>query len=120
MKVEPTILLSDGHRMPSVGLGTTRLLERQVLSAIRAGVRHLDCARMYGNEEEVGRAIRASGVPRDELFVTTKVPCCPSPHWCGDTGWWDWPPIEGEGGDSPQTLAAGPSLLRLAEHNLKM
>ena len=71
--LDPMRVLSSGRRMPVIGLGTAHLLERQVLSALRAGVRHLDCARMYGNEEAVGRAIRASGVPRAELFVTSKL-----------------------------------------------
>ena len=44
-----------------------------VKDALQAGYRHLDCAEMYGNEEEVGVAIRESGIPRDDLFVTTKV-----------------------------------------------
>ena len=72
-QLDSHIRLADGHRMPCVGLGTSKLLEREVLSALRAGVRHLDCARMYGNEEAVGRAIRASGVPRAELFVVSKL-----------------------------------------------
>jgi diketogulonate reductase-like aldo/keto reductase len=44
-----------------------------VKAAIEAGYRHLDCAEMYGNEEEVGIAIQECGVPREDLFVTTKV-----------------------------------------------
>mmetsp|Transcript_22745 Transcript_22745/g.73150 ORF Transcript_22745/g.73150 Transcript_22745/m.73150 type:complete len:340 (+) Transcript_22745:324-1343(+) len=59
--------------IPSVGLGTARLTEDEVLAAIGAGARHLDCARIYGNEAAVGAAIKKSGVPRAELFVTTKV-----------------------------------------------
>ncbi|KAJ8600608.1 hypothetical protein CTAYLR_010046 [Chrysophaeum taylorii] len=59
--------------IPVVGLGTSRLLEREILGGIEAGARHLDCARFYGNEASVGRAIAASGVPRPEFFITTKV-----------------------------------------------
>jgi len=44
-----------------------------VKAAINAGYRHLDCAEMYGNEEEVGIAIQESGLPRSDLFITTKV-----------------------------------------------
>lgn len=59
--------------MPMVGLGTSRLLEEEVLNAILAGARHLDCAPLYGNERMVGSAIKRSGIDREELFVTTKI-----------------------------------------------
>ncbi|MCX7686166.1 MAG: aldo/keto reductase [Acetobacteraceae bacterium] len=63
--------------MPKLGLGTYGLSgregQRAVESALALGYRHLDTAEMYGNEEIVGAAIRASGIPRQELFVTTKV-----------------------------------------------
>ena len=59
--------------MPMIGFGTTRLVEAQILGAIEAGARHIDCARLYGNERGVGNAIKRSGVPRSEFFVTTKV-----------------------------------------------
>jgi 2,5-diketo-D-gluconate reductase B len=66
--------------MPKLGLGTYGLVGRDgqaaVESALALGYRHLDTAEMYGNEEIVGAAIRASGLPREEIFVTTKV-------------WWD-------------------------------
>jgi len=64
--------------MPLVGLGTWRLSGeegyRAMRHALELGYRHLDTATMYGNEEQVGRAVRDSGVPREEIFVTTKLP----------------------------------------------
>ena len=67
------IRLASGREMPLVGLGTARLTETEVLRGILAGARHLDCARIYGNEEAVGRAMKESGVERSEFFVTTKI-----------------------------------------------
>ncbi len=71
------IIEANGARIPAIGLGTYRLegetCVEMVGKAIGAGYRHLDTARMYGNEAEVGQGIRASGIDRDELFVTTKV-----------------------------------------------
>jgi 2,5-diketo-D-gluconate reductase A len=73
----PTVTLSDEHTIPVIGLGVAELsdseTERAVTSALEAGYRHIDTAAAYGNEEAVGRAIAASGVPRAELYVTTKV-----------------------------------------------
>lgn len=73
----PTIMLSSGYEMPIVGLGTYALhgdvCYNAVLSAIKLGYRKFDTATFYGNEEEIGRAIRDSEVPREELFVTTKL-----------------------------------------------
>lgn len=66
-----------GARIPVVGFGTMRLKEeagtRAIESAIRTGYRHLDTAAFYGNEREVGEAMRASGVKREDIFLTTKV-----------------------------------------------
>jgi len=66
-----------GARIPLVGLGTWDLrgktCVRMVDVAVRLGYRHIDTAAMYGNEEAVGEGLRASGVPRDEVFGTTKV-----------------------------------------------
>lgn len=63
--------------MPKLGLGTFRLKEQVVIDSVRNGLelgyRHIDTAQIYGNEAEVGQAIEESGVPRDELFVTTKI-----------------------------------------------
>jgi len=64
-------------RIPNPGFGTFRLkgeaLKESVKSALAAGYRHIDTAQMYGNEGEVGEAIRESDVPREEIFVTTKI-----------------------------------------------
>lgn len=63
--------------IPALGLGTFRLKEQQVIDSVSNGLelgyRHIDTAQIYGNETDVGLAIAESGVPRDELFVTTKV-----------------------------------------------
>jgi 2,5-diketo-D-gluconate reductase B len=68
---------AHGARIPIVGFGSMRLKEeagtRAIESAIRTGYRHIDTAAFYGNEREVGEAIRASGVKREEIFLTTKV-----------------------------------------------
>jgi len=65
------------HPIPAFGLGTFRLQGQVVIDAVRQalelGYRHIDTAQIYGNEAEVGQAIAESGVPRSELFVTTKV-----------------------------------------------
>lgn len=69
--------LNTGASIPLVGLGTYLSEDetgyKAVLHAIKVGYRHIDCAALYKNEDFVGRAIRDSGVPREELFVTTKV-----------------------------------------------
>lgn len=73
----PTIKLSSGYDMPIVGLGTYSLhgetCINSVKSALAAGFRKFDTASVYGNEEEVGQGIRESGVPREEIFVATKL-----------------------------------------------
>lgn len=73
----PTITLHDDTEMPVLGLGVAKLsdeeTESSVLAALEAGCRLIDTAASYGNEEAVGRAIAVSGVPREELFVTTKL-----------------------------------------------
>ncbi|WP_210495477.1 aldo/keto reductase [Patulibacter sp. SYSU D01012] len=73
----PTVALNDGRTTPQLGYGVFQIpedaTEAAVLAALEAGYRHLDTAAIYGNEAAVGRAIAASGVPRDELFVTTKL-----------------------------------------------
>lgn len=74
---QPAVTLSDGHQLPLVGFGTWQLrgdrAYRATRQALETGYRHLDTATMYGNEAEVGRAVRDSGVPRDEVFVATKL-----------------------------------------------
>ena len=71
------IVEANGARIPLVGLGTWELrgsdCARLVTDAIGIGYRHIDTAAIYGNEEAVGEGLRASGIARDELFVTTKV-----------------------------------------------
>ena len=70
--------LANGVRMPLLGLGvfqvrSGRETEDAVRWALEAGYRHVDTAKLYGNEQSVGRALRASGVPREQVFVTTKL-----------------------------------------------
>ena len=69
--------LNDGREIPQLGFGTFQIApadtEQAVSHALEAGYRHLDTAQMYGNEEGVGRAIAASGLPRGDLWVTTKL-----------------------------------------------
>ena len=68
---------ANGARIPLIGLGTWdlrgRTCAKMVDETLRLGYRHIDTAAMYGNEEAVGEGLRASGVPRDEVFITTKV-----------------------------------------------
>ncbi|MBR1221350.1 aldo/keto reductase [Bradyrhizobium sp. U87765 SZCCT0131] len=72
-----THLLTQGIRLPRLGLGTFRMqgdtCRAAVESGLALGYRHIDTAEMYGNEDAVGAAIATSGVPRDDLHVTTKV-----------------------------------------------
>ena len=71
------LVRANGAAIPAIGLGTWRLegegCARAVRWALEAGYRHIDTATMYGNEEAVGEGLRAGGVPRDDVFVTTKV-----------------------------------------------
>jgi 2,5-diketo-D-gluconate reductase A len=73
----PSITLNDENTMPVLGLGVADLsedeTERAVAAALEVGCRLIDTAAAYGNEAAVGRAIAASGIPRAELFVTTKL-----------------------------------------------
>ncbi|MGW3418866.1 aldo/keto reductase [Streptomyces phaeochromogenes] len=77
------VTLNNGVEMPILGFGVYQIppeqTERAVTDALAAGYRLLDTAAAYGNEEAVGRAIKAAGIPRDELFVTTKL-------WLQDAG----------------------------------
>ena len=94
----PNITLNNGVEVPVLGFGVYQIppedTEAAVATAIEVGYRHIDTAAAYGNEREVGRAVRASGVPRDELFITTKL--------------WVQPP-----GESNATAAFESSLRRL-------
>lgn len=69
--------LKSGAKMPMLGFGTSQLrgdtCVRAIQDALSIGYRHIDTADMYGNHREVGEGIRAAGVPREEIFVTTKV-----------------------------------------------
>ena len=71
------VTLNNGIKMPILGYGVYQVsneeCERCVLDAISAGYRSIDTAQAYGNEEAVGNAVKKCGVPRDELFITTKV-----------------------------------------------
>ena len=75
--IESPSVEANGARIPLIGLGTWDLrgksCARMVEEALRLGYRHIDTAAMYRNEEAVGEGLRASGVPRDEVFITTKV-----------------------------------------------
>ena len=97
--LSPTIELNSGARIPRVGLGVFQTppgetTQNAVRWALEAGYRHIDTAAMYGNEADVGAAIRASGLPREEVFVTTKL-------WFTDHGF------------EPAQKAARASLVRL-------
>ena len=73
----PNVTLNNGVEMPILGFGVYQLppddTERPVTEALEVGYRHIDTAAAYGNEEAVGRAVAASGIPRDQVFVTTKL-----------------------------------------------
>jgi diketogulonate reductase-like aldo/keto reductase len=114
-------VLASGGLMPMLGLGVWQVPDgpvcvRTVRWALELGYRHIDTAQAYGNEESVGRALRASGVPRDEVFVTTKFPPRQADpvaaaeqslrrlgidqmdlyivHWPQDGSAWAWPAME--------------------------
>ncbi|MBS1692950.1 MAG: aldo/keto reductase [Actinobacteria bacterium] len=80
----PLITLNDGNPIPQVGLGVWQTppqdTERAVAAALEAGYRHIDTAAAYGNEAETGRAIAASGIPREDVFLVTKL-------WNADQGY---------------------------------
>ncbi len=74
---QPTAPLSSGGNIPLIGLGTWRLHGQECYEAVRhaleVGYRHIDTATMYGNEADIGQAIRDSSVPRENIFLTTKL-----------------------------------------------
>lgn len=79
MILNETYTLENGVKMPKLGLGTWQIPDgdeayNSVRWALEAGYRHIDTAMAYGNEASVGRAIKDSGIPREEIFVTTKLP----------------------------------------------
>ena len=73
----PSIGLNDGHEIPQLGFGVFQVpppeTERAVSFPLDAGYRHIDTAEMYGNEEGVGRAVRAAGLDRGEVYITSKL-----------------------------------------------
>ena len=77
MSVVPTLSLNDGYHIPQLGFGVWQVSTADIVSsvakALEVGYRHIDTAASYGNEEGVGAAIADSGIPREELFVTTKL-----------------------------------------------
>ncbi len=85
LTITSTRKLNSGIEIPVLGLGVFQsppgtVTQKAVLFALKAGYRHVDTASLYGNEEDVGRAVKDSGVPREQVFVTTKV-------WNGDQGY---------------------------------
>src|SRR6476659_9321010 len=117
-----TRVLADGTEIPLLGLGVWQVPEGRECEdavgwALEAGYRHIDTAQAYGNEESVGRALRDSGVPREEVFITTKFfPAQQDPeaearrslerlgvdqldlyivHWPQGGPTWAWPGMEG-------------------------
>jgi len=74
---EQVLIDANGARIPAIGFGTWQLRGEACVSAVETalglGYRHIDTARMYGNEQAVGQGVRASGLRRDDIFVTTKV-----------------------------------------------
>ena len=76
MKMQSKVKLNSSNKMPILALGVWQSgnqTKQAVLSALEAGYRHIDTAAVYGNEEAVGEAIKESGIPREELFITTKL-----------------------------------------------
>ncbi len=84
MTDQPTFTLNNGVEMPAVGLGVFQTPPEETRAAVQAalqtGYRHIDTAAAYGNEREVGQAIRDSGLARDEVFIETKI-------WISDYGY---------------------------------
>lgn len=77
--IDEAYILHNGKLLPKIGLGTYKLTDgeesyRVVLRALEEGVRHIDSAIIYRNEESVGKAIKDSNIPREEIFITSKLP----------------------------------------------
>ncbi len=121
LPVEQTLTLADGHPIPVLGLGVWQVPDGPacvdtVRWALELGYRHIDTAQAYGNEASVGEGLRQSGVPRDEVFITTKFhPTAADPvaeverslarlgvdhvdlyiiHWPRRGATWAWPGME--------------------------
>jgi diketogulonate reductase-like aldo/keto reductase len=77
MDINSRVRLNNGVEMPYLGLGTWLMSRREAHTcvgwALEAGYRHIDTAKLYANEREVGAAVRESGIPREDIFVTTKL-----------------------------------------------
>ena len=77
MATVPTLTLNNGVEIPQLGFGVFQIKPEDTVkattSALEIGYRHIDTAQMYGNEREVGQAVRESGIPREEVFVTSKL-----------------------------------------------
>ena len=79
MSLPTTFRLNNGLDVPAVGLGTFQgndgnsKVKDAVLLALKLGYRHIDGASAYGNEKDIGQAIKESGIPRGEIFVTSKL-----------------------------------------------
>ncbi|HUC97479.1 MAG TPA: aldo/keto reductase, partial [Candidatus Polarisedimenticolaceae bacterium] len=77
LTIETKLKLNDGNLIPQLGLGVWQISPAKtadvVLAALEAKYRHIDTASAYGNEESVGAAVRTSGIPRESVFVTTKL-----------------------------------------------
>src|ERR671938_1884635 len=77
LSVVPDITLNDGNTIPQLGFGVFQIEPEDTAEAVReaieVGYRHIDTAEMYGNEREVGEGIRASGLKRGDIFVTSKL-----------------------------------------------
>jgi 2,5-diketo-D-gluconate reductase A len=72
--VIPAVILNDGTAIPQLGFGTLLISDEEIIDrALDIGYRHLDTAQLYGNEEFIGKAIARSGIPRDELYLTSKL-----------------------------------------------
>ena len=85
MDINTTRTLNNGVKIPVIGLGVYQsppggITKQAILDAFEAGYRHVDTARIYGNERDVGQAIAESGIPRKDIFVTTKL-------WNADQGY---------------------------------
>lgn len=85
---QPYITLNDGNQIPQMGMGVYMVPEGEatrqaVLEALRLGYRHIDTAHAYGNERSVGAAVKESGIPRQEIWITTKL--WPSEYGRGKT-----------------------------------
>ncbi|MBC7630598.1 aldo/keto reductase [Aeromicrobium sp.] len=75
MTTAPVLTLNDGHLMPALGFGSYSIKDPDLFTeAIASGYRLLDTAKSYGNEAEVGRGVAQSSIPRDDVFITTKLP----------------------------------------------